>query len=108
MKYSLNPFKWLSYLINRIRYRHSRWLHYYASVPYSKRYIRKQLRELIQDTLNELPQNFFKNALLYCDEFKAYCGEYSHVDISDLLREFEDKSGDLRHLRICAETGQWP
>jgi len=41
MKYSLNPFKWLLYLINRIRYRHSRWLHYYASVPYTKHYIKR-------------------------------------------------------------------
>ena len=62
MKYSLNPFRWLSYLVNRIRYRNSGWMNYYASVPYSKRYIRKQLRELIRDTLKDLPQNFLEDA----------------------------------------------
>ena len=46
MKYSLNPFRWLSYLVNRWKYRHNRWLHYYASVPYTKSYLKKWLRSL--------------------------------------------------------------
>lgn len=38
MKYSLDPFRWLSYIINRICYRNSKWVHFYASVPYNKKW----------------------------------------------------------------------
>ncbi len=40
--------------------------------------------------------------------FKAYCVRYPHVDKGHLLNEYEDKSGDLRHARLCAESGDWP
>ena len=49
MKYSLNPFRWLQYLILRRKYRYSRWLHFYASVPYNKRYVKKLMYRIHAD-----------------------------------------------------------
>jgi hypothetical protein len=40
--------------------------------------------------------------------FEEYCKDFPHVSEYILLREFEDASGDLRHSRLCVETGQWP
>ena len=42
------------------------------------------------------------------ESFKEYKEKYPHVPEDELKREFEDASGDYRHLRICSETGQWP
>jgi hypothetical protein len=42
------------------------------------------------------------------EAFETYRKKYLHVDINELLREFEDESGDYRHLRICSERGYWP
>lgn len=50
MKYSLNLFRWINYLFNRIYYCRSRWLHYHASVPYTKSYILKKFKEAFRNT----------------------------------------------------------
>lgn len=42
------------------------------------------------------------------DGFETYKIKYPHVCEKELKKEYEDRSGDLRHLRICTETGQWP
>lgn len=41
-------------------------------------------------------------------EFESYKAEYPYVPEKQLRKEREDNSGDLRHLRLCSETGQWP
>ena len=57
MKYSLNPLRWLLHLINRWKYRHMKWsVHYYISIPYTKRYLYKWLKELHDQTPNQSPK----------------------------------------------------
>ena len=57
-KYSFNPFRWIAYLYYRVKYRHSRWLNYYASVPYNKRYVLKKFREAFNNTkFNGVPMS---------------------------------------------------
>lgn len=41
-------------------------------------------------------------------EFETYKAKYPHVSEKQLRKEWEDNSGDLRHLRLCTETFQWP
>ena len=41
-------------------------------------------------------------------EFLEYKKKYPHVSEKQLRKEWEDSSGDLRHLRLSVETNQWP
>ena len=50
--------------------------------------------------------NFYNNKPE--SEFETYKAEYPHVPEKELRDEWEDTSGDLRHARLCVETGQWP
>ena len=50
--------------------------------------------------------NFYNNKPE--NDFAKYKAKYPHVPENQLRNEWEDNSGDLRHARLCAETGQWP
>lgn len=41
-------------------------------------------------------------------EFELYKAKYPHIPEKQLKEEWEDNSGDLCHVRLCTETGQWP
>ncbi len=47
MKYSLNPFKWLLWLFQKIKYRNSKWQKYYISKPLGKAGKAAMYKELI-------------------------------------------------------------